>query len=380
MLNFRDGYVRRFKVVPMAAAVAVMLSFSSLSHAAVTGECGSCHTMHNSQDGETMAVGGSNVGWGDVNDAGTPDMEGDSQETPHQNLLIAGCVGCHSAVTDDTIVTVGSNDIPIVFNTTGYPSEPLAGGNFYHVSQGAAFDGYGHNVYGISNPDEVLDEAPGSGIGTCGGSVSCHASLAASPAEMADAGVNNSNGKGGCQGCHYEVFHHVDNNNYRFLNGHGDERHVEGIESSDWEQNPVSTNNNKYKGATLAGSLRTNKSMSSYCGGCHANFHAMDADGVGTTDVWLRHPTDTLLPTEGEYAAYDPTATYSNFAPVSWVDPSVPARSEAVVMCLSCHRPHGSDQPDMLRWSYDACATGTGSAADCGCFVCHTEKDGIEIE
>ncbi|MFC1513206.1 cytochrome c3 family protein [Thermodesulfobacteriota bacterium] len=62
--------------------------------------------------------------------------------------------------------------------------------------------------------------------------------------------------------------------------------------------------------------------------------------------------------------------------PVAWETPDNPVRSKAVVMCLSCHRAHGSEYPDMLRWDYNTMivndeqgATGTG------CFVCHSSKD-----
>ena len=319
-----------------------------------------------------MAVGGSGVGWGDVNFDGTPDMEGESQETSHQNLLISGCVGCHSSTTSSTIIEVGTNDIPIVFNTNGYPTDPLAGGNFYWVSQGTTtYDGYGHNVFGISEPDSHhLTSAPGN-TRCSGDATSCHHTLAAAP-------DFDNDGRGGCQGCHYEVFHHVDNANYRFLNSHdyNTGAYVTGVEAANWEQDTsLEVNRNKYKGvnATSGSNLKTTKSITAYCGGCHANFH-----GIGSTssnDAWIRHPSDILLPDSGEYAAYDPTTTYNNYAPVGWVDPSTPTRASAVVTCLSCHRPHGSDQPDMLRWDYDACTTGTGSAVDCGCFVCHTEKD-----
>lgn len=43
------------------------------------------------------------------------------------------------------------------------------------------------------------------------------------------------------------------------------------------------------------------------------------------------------------------------------------------VMCLSCHRAHGSPYPDMLRFDYNMEAGG-GTSTD-GCFKCHTNKD-----
>ncbi|RKY69312.1 MAG: hypothetical protein DRP97_05425, partial [Candidatus Latescibacterota bacterium] len=49
--------------------------------------------------------------------------------------------------------------------------------------------------------------------------------------------------------------------------------------------------------------------------------------------------------------------------------------SGVMVMCLSCHRAHGSPYPDMLRWNYlNTCEAGQ-SNANCGCFICHTSKN-----
>ncbi|MDD2558383.1 MAG: cytochrome c3 family protein, partial [Desulfuromonas sp.] len=48
-----------------------------------------------------------------------------------------------------------------------------------------------------------------------------------------------------------------------------------------------------------------------------------------------------------------------------------------MVMCLSCHRPHGSPYADMLRWDYSAQISGEPSPSEThtGCFFCHTTKD-----
>jgi hypothetical protein len=53
-------------------------------------------------------------------------------------------------------------------------------------------------------------------------------------------------------------------------------------------------------------------------------------------------------------------------------------RMNVYVMCLSCHRAHGSPYNDMLRWDYDGMVAGNGSGGGndgTGCFKCHSEKD-----
>ena len=99
---------------------------------------------------------------------------------------------------------------------------------------------------------------------------------------------------------------------------------------------------------------------------------------MGDGNPWIRHPADAELPEAGEYLGYDPTSAYSTEAPVAWsniatIETRSPIRSEAVVMCLSCHRAHGSPQPDMLRWDYLTMEAGGGGSG--GCFTCHTTKN-----
>ncbi|NIN35744.1 MAG: hypothetical protein GTO60_11920 [Gammaproteobacteria bacterium] len=100
---------------------------------------------------------------------------------------------------------------------------------------------------------------------------------------------------------------------------------------------------------------------------------------MSSSGAWIRHPSDAELPEANEYDAYNPVTNYSVEAPVAWVDPDNPLRAQAIVMCLSCHRAHASDQPDMLRWPYSDMQVGTTdpSKAGTGCFTCHTEKDGV---
>ncbi len=216
---------------------------------------------------------------------------------------------------------------------------------------------------------------------------SCHGSLAIERTTELNFGPN------GCQGCHQEPKHHgtgAPNTEevgwYRFLSGHawlapGLDVAVKGVEDPDWEQSP-SSGHNRYTGFTdyylgvaggIAGLGETN-SITAFCSGCHSRFHSAMTYAGSMVSPWLRHPSDAALPTTGEYGDYDPVTNYDPEVPVAWVNPELPVRDEAVVMCLSCHTAHGSEYPDMLRWDYSNMVA-NGGANNSGCFKCHSSKD-----
>lgn len=337
----------------------------------VSGPCSNCHTMHNSQNGSAV------------------DSDG-----PSSHLLTTSCVGCHSHATD-TIVVVGETRIPIVFThskptypATGSPTSTLAGGNFFWVSQEGG-DAYGHNVYGISGQDNDLATAPGTSLGASGGGAGgcadCHSTLA------------SSNPVSGCTGCHVPK-HHADDCQeivdgaggwYRFLGenvamvGDSGTYGVTGIEDENWEQNPSSNQHNTYMGTTepyvkSVNSYMRTESIGQFCAGCHGNFHhAMNEEPTDLSGAWIRHPSDVVLPVDGEYQYYK---TYNPLVPVAKTTLTGQKNSATVtpgsdvVTCISCHRPHGSPYPDMLRWNYTEMVAGGGSNSS-GCFVCHSSKD-----
>lgn len=332
---------------------------SGAAHAAVMkGPCSNCHTMHNSQDDESLVP------------------------VPQKKLLKYDCIGCHSSSGSETIVTLsGGTRIPIVYNTGGYPAKPLAGGNFYKVAQGGpANDVYGHNVYGISAPDSNLDKAPGGSVDCA---QTCHVSLAIST----NPSYVMSHGEGGCRGCHQALKHHgvdpppgspetEESGWYRGVAGHAVVK-VPGIEDPDWEHNP-DLGHNGYSGLNSwypYPGYANAQSMSAFCIGCHEQIHYDTVDHNNRASPWIRHPTETLLPETGEFAAYNPVDNYDAAVPVAWLDPAAPVRNGAVVMCLSCHRAHGSEYPDMLRWDYTKMITGDGIVNNTGCFKCHAAKD-----
>jgi hypothetical protein len=141
--------------------------------------------------------------------------------------------------------------------------------------------------------------------------------------------------------------------------------------------------------ATFDSTLKVpNDSMSGFCTTCHGEFHSsagIDLEGAqanGVSGAFLRHPSDYVLPTTGEYANY---TTYNITAPVA--RSSVPtAASDAVsggagdmVMCLSCHAAHASQYDYMLRGDYTAMKAGNyadvaTATAEGFCLACHTTK------
>ncbi len=340
--------------------------------AAVSGNCSNCHTMHNSEQGAPVAF--------------TRNASGEVllSSLPLANLLRTDCVGCHTDGTADTIRSDGETRVPIVFNLleptyppNGSATSTLAGGNFHWILSG---DGYGHNVAGISAADGTLNHAPGweARSGEC---ISCHGTLA--------------DAQSGCSGCHVPMHHAAgsgvvagqDHGWYRFLGSVMQAREgaavptqgVIGIEDPNWEQNPVSNRHNVYQGKPgLYNDYLDTGSIGQKCAGCHGNFHS----NVGEGSPWIRHPIDVAIPNEGEFVDfinYDPMVPVSrltvgagdeNFSQIS--------RGSDMVTCISCHRPHGSPYPSMLRWGYrdwPGIDSHTNQPAWNGCAVCHTYKD-----
>ena len=377
------------------------------SWSAVTGQCSDCHTMHNSQDGVSV-----------VAELGRSLTKGD-------------CVGCHSGDNG-----VDPANIPYVTHSSveygpdydaggglvnGSGTNSLAGGSFSTMAGGN--DSYGHNVVGISGADATLSHTPpgwiaatfpaDDGGGTATGDI--NDGNAVWVTQLTCAGTN------GCHGSHTNAddfsdirgSHHGDDSiidgstvakSYRFLRG------ILGLEDDDWEFTVSDSDHNQYYGVdrTSTSTIGMDSQTISYlCAECHGLFHSNDSTTIGrgiieggppidNVNPWLRHPTDFALSTTDagseylSYAAADgtlatspgATAAYNYIAPLaSTVVTSVITNPFAgtdgdIVTCLSCHRAHGSAQPDLLRWDYDAMVAATTSGFDNkGCFACHTTKD-----
>lgn len=359
-----------------ALAVSATLLLPTVVMAKVSGQCGNCHTMHNSQDGVSVTTSG----------------------TPNGVLLNTGCIGCHSGTNS------GTTTVPYVFDTTGDPTgTTLAGGNFYWVANIA--DNRGHNVSGVASQDATLGDTPPGGTVLssqlkCGGTTGCHGNQTIADEFGAIAGGHHGSGGSILTADTSKRFTSGSTTDmsdaYRMLAG------IIGIEDNDWEYtNTTDGDHNQYYGIDRAAETDTAAgSVSSLCASCHGTFH----NGAGNVSAsfsspWVRHPTDFDMATATgtEYAFYNGgdgtnAAPYSTVAPVastivdagaSTVAPlaavnvtSATADASAIVTCLSCHRAHGSANADLLRWDY-AGITAHSGAGNIGCFICHTTKDDI---
>lgn len=376
-------------VLRMSLIFFALFLFSSAAKAGVTGSCSNCHTMHNSQNGQPVNRGDS--AWG----------ESGASDNPLPNLLIATCLGCHSSTDGQTIKAFpGGLKVPVVFNTGGYPLAALSGGNFYWVSPGVASgenDQKGHNIF-AGNPDDNLSEAPGDpGGGSCGGTAVCHKNLneSTNPPAFGFAGARQ-----GCTKCHMagsdlpKGYHHLERTGavkgsasdgwYRFLSGHqsGSGHGVTGIEDVDWQFTANSNDHNEYLGysgskTSGGGFSALGNTVTAYCTGCHSVFHI---ERNSTDSVWVRHPSDTIIPNSGEFAGafssgFDPLVPVARPDLSGWTGPRSNVSMGGggdLVMCLSCHRAHGSPYPKLLRWDYKGWP---GNGQTNGCNVCHTAKN-----
>lgn len=370
--------MRKTSIVMLLILLSVVLVSSTAF--AISGVCSNCHTMHNSQNGlgEVQTYNGN----GGLNTGVT---------TPQQYLLKADCIACH---TGTTATPTNSFPAPIVLHITnpgpdlqggGYT---LAGGDFYWVATGLGnTPSKGHNVAGLATQEGAPMNAPpgfdssvtspvSGTVGstwtnqlTCAGTYGCHGMH--NPTGITGAHHGNSGGTATQASSATTI-----GNSYRFLGG------IKGLEQSQWNWNETASIHNEYFGVDDTSNRNQtntnylNKDTISFsCAECHGFFHSQIDDGT-TGSPWLRHPTDIALKSSGEYTNY---TAYSTQAPVArntvvgTMSATVTPGTD-IVMCLSCHRAHGSPEPDLLRWTYSSMVAG-GGGADVGCFTCHTSKN-----
>lgn len=364
--------MKKALVAKLAVAGAVGLAAAMASGTASATDCNACHTMHNSQDGASMRF--------------------DTGVTPLPILLRGSCIYCHTGL--NTPASIGTEPPRVIATAlpaysglagTGAASGTLAGGDFWYVSQD---DSFGHNVAQVPGigVDGTLGNTPpgGTALGAqleCAGTLGCHGdrTIAAPLSSLSGAhhsahnNVNDASLDGSTVGL-----------SFRYLLG------VLGREDSDWQYVETAADHNRYNGmartaATASASITT---ISGLCAQCHGAYHntvdgAPDTFGISTSNAvlaagqWIRHPTDYDMPTTvgSEYAAF---TTYQPETPVGKIAANLAVAGDdvsggnRVVLCVSCHRAHGSPNADALRWSYGTMDVGTGVTN--GCMNCHTAK------
>lgn len=365
--------MRKILIIGFVALLTIVMTYG-FADAKAQGFCSNCHTMHNSQD---------NLPQAQVYSGGAVS----TSATPLGELLKGDCIACHTSTGSTTIV----NNTPIVWNTGGYPTQPLAGGNFYNVA--SAGKTKVHNVANLTATPDIAP--PGFKTGVAKPVVFTQGGLGWGPATWL---VNTQVTCAGEMGCHgdrstgytdYQAVrgaHHADDStidgttvgkSYRFLAG------IKGAERNDgnyrWEQTAASDKHNGYFGSTS-----TNDNTISYlCAECHGKFHTYQGgsgevySGGTAQGPWLRHPTDVALTASGGGSFTSDYTTYSTETPVAYGSPTTSTstvNTSSIVMCLSCHAAHGTDYADIVRFNYPGSISAGNGTNDGGCERCHQRQ------
>ncbi|MFH1673225.1 MAG: cytochrome c3 family protein [Pseudomonadota bacterium] len=310
-----------------------LLIAGGTGYAAVGGLCSNCHTMHNSQGGVDLDALG-----------------------PYGALTKGTCLGCHTTTGTDPLGD--ANNYPYV-KLGGGATNWLAGG--YFTDGGLNHDDNSHTLASTVTPagfDGVGGTFTNYSGGTdglsCAGTAGCHGvQTTANQATAISGGHHGNNTALG----------------YRMLCV--DTEKVDGTGASDYEEAlnlaPDAADPHNLYNAGVA----TNATISELCGKCHGDFHGTANTKIG--DDWVRHPTDNLITTTWEIQTItNYTATDWKFNPAGTVDMAAPATGNLYVTCLSCHRAHGTEYNDVLRFDYAAQSAGGGGTT--GCLGCHTAQ------
>lgn len=363
-INKEVGNMKKVLTTMFFALLAVTMVVG-YADAKVKGNCADCHTMHTSQGG-TM-----NSNW---------DLESDGGDgyIPRGNLLANTCEGCHTNTADTTMYNAGATTpIPYV-KALSAPTNYLAGG--YFTDGGGSHNDNSHTLGSTATPAGYSAEGfayNGETEGlSCAGTSGCHGAL------------NQSDQYGAVNGGHHESKDIA--SAYRFLRAY-DSSNAAGVnvagadqEASDFELalntgTPETTEaHNIYAASPASGA-----GISELCAKCHSDFHGGDDTGSGDPagSPWKRHPTDYAIPSDWDIAT-DFDTDWTNDAqawrdnPLGFSNTASPTAATAQVVCISCHRAHGSPYSDNLRWDYDTMLAGqeAGSQVEYGCLGCHSKQ------
>ena len=347
----------------MLTAAALVAVFWGSAMAQVTGQCSNCHTMHYSQHGLEP---------GDTDFPTLAPYDKWASGGPFGSLVVNDCRGCHTTTGDDPFV----DGYPYVKSSVTLANY-LAGGYFTdgggsHNDESHTLDfgelPVGYETDFSSNGDWYEGDTSTTGL-TCAGSSGCHGlETTANEAEAIAGGHHGNNIELG--------WRLLTVGNLPLL---GKDTYTEENDPKDYEEalNAASTPtgdefHNLYSGGTVA----TGKSsISKLCGKCHGEFHS---DTQNTGGEWIRHPTDVALPGDWEIPTDGDSYTADDYknnpvgTPTAILSVAGGGADTVYATCLSCHRAHGSDVDDILRWGYDT--QQADSSTTYGCLGCHNKQ------
>lgn len=324
--------VKSFLVVFIGVLSLIVAGGIGTGFAGVSGPCANCHTMHNFEGGSVLDASG-----------------------PYGALTKGNCLGCHTTVGTDPL---DANNYPYV-KMAATATNWLAGG--YFTDGGGDHNDNSHTLGSIVAPagySGALGTFPqysGAADGlSCAGMAGCHGVQT-----TADQATAISGG------------HHGNNTTLGYRMLCVDAEKVDGTGALDYEEalnlapDDLDPHNLYNAGAA------TNATISELCGKCHGDFHGIANTKSG--DDWIRHPTDNLITTTWEIQTIaNYTATDWKFNPAGTVNMVAPATGNLYVTCLSCHRAHGTEYNDVLRFDYTV--QSAGGAGTTGCLGCHNTQ------
>jgi len=421
------------KTIKKAVLTALVLSVPAVVYGSggLIGDCVVCHTMHNSEQGQPVAklgVGGAATSTAPIANLLRMDCMACHAQNTTERVTTLGGSAIPQVYHQDTQDLAGGNFAYIdtlSSNRKGHNVIDLfSGGDTNNDTFGAPPGKYRANTHGPKfSVSSTYDEF------TCAGSVGCHGTRDQMLTGDTVGNVTSNSyvytkrtGMAAISGAHHESYDGAKTSagyttatqhsgktvadGYRFipgLKGYGNE-------ADRWMNNEGGTHNEYYGesggsgsgcgachatdadgiGGNYGASSRMsfestlkvpNNSMSGFCTTCHGMFHSGgggDLQNNGVSGAFLRHPSDYIIPNDGrEYADY---TVYTTTAPVA--RPTVLTASnntvnpgQDMVMCLSCHKAHGSAEDYMLRFNYAQQQAGDASAGlGIGCLACHTDK------
>jgi len=272
---------------------------------------------------------------------------------------VGACNGCH-LMHEDTVALNGQlllaespSDLCLTCHAENFGavlgSDPLApppekgGGNFTYLFE----DNLNDASNGMINP--ILGEAAGHSIVAMGQGLSADSRYAFAP------GGSFPSYQLGCTSCHDPH----GNGSFRMLNGIGV---VQNGVATFTRAAPLATGINVSIGIeSTTNHTAYNRGMTGWCGNCHGNnYHQRPTSGSSFV-----HPTNRAMgPAVSQwYNGYNGVSSPTGGSPATAFIPEVPFEAITMtnvstagplassrIMCLTCHRAHGSSAPSALRW------------------------------